>query len=82
MRLAVLGNKLKKSKNNNLKNFKIVLPPWSELYHWRSHAYNMHIPWSHFFDLESLQKFAPVIEMYQFFNGTYVFYFYICSNVI
>ncbi|GLV36279.1 O-fucosyltransferase 2 [Carabus blaptoides fortunei] len=68
MRLAVLGNLLKKSKNNKLKNFKIVLPPWSELYHWRSQTYNMHIPWSHFFDLGSLQKFAPVIEMYQFFN--------------
>lgn len=69
MRLAVFANSLKMSKNSKLNKFKLVLPPWSQLYHWRSDEDNSHIPWSHFFDLKSLQKFAPVIEMYQFFNG-------------
>lgn len=54
----------------NLKHIKLVLPPWSELFHWKSNEDNMHIPWSRFFDLKSLQGFAPVIEMYEFFNGS------------
>jgi hypothetical protein len=28
-----------------------------------------HIKWSLFFDVESMKRFAPVIELEQFFNG-------------
>merc|ERR550519_2398761 len=44
--------------------WKLVLPPWTHLYHWqtRSLGFQSKIPWSLFFDLPSLNKFAPVME--------------------
>ncbi|XP_076751412.1 PUB and ZnF_RBZ domain-containing protein tamozhennic isoform X4 [Xylocopa sonorina] len=52
------------------KEFKwqLVLPPWGNLYHWQSKhiGLQMQLPWSLFFDVPSLQKYVPVIEMYQF----------------
>ncbi|XP_046479920.1 GDP-fucose protein O-fucosyltransferase 2 isoform X1 [Neodiprion pinetum] len=46
----------------------LVLPPWGNLYHWRSTDIGpqKQIPWSTFFDLESLKKYVPVIEMHEF----------------
>ncbi|XP_076680037.1 O-fucosyltransferase 2 [Andrena cerasifolii] len=48
--------------------WKLVLPPWGNLYHWRSKhiGSQTQLPWSIFFDIASLQKYAPVIEMHQF----------------
>lgn len=69
MRYAIWAHKLQKSKNEQLNKFKLVLPPWSNLYHWKYSNTPEHIPWSLYFDLESLQKFAPVIEMHHFFQG-------------
>ncbi|XP_032671936.1 GDP-fucose protein O-fucosyltransferase 2 isoform X2 [Odontomachus brunneus] len=48
--------------------WQLVLPPWGNLYHWRSKHIGQQklIPWSDFFDITSLQKYIPVIEMYQF----------------
>ncbi|KAF5280131.1 hypothetical protein FQA39_LY18133 [Lamprigera yunnana] len=68
MRYAIFVHSLQKSSNKNLSKFKLVLPPWTNLYHWKEQQ-RLHIPWSHFFDLESLQKFAPVIEMHNFFDS-------------
>lgn len=68
MRFAVLAKKLKESPDPNLNNFELVLPPWSHLYHWHFSDIPEHIPWSYYFDLPSLQRFAPVIEMHQFFE--------------
>ncbi|XP_029043432.2 GDP-fucose protein O-fucosyltransferase 2 [Osmia bicornis bicornis] len=52
------------------KEFKwqLVLPPWGNLYHWRSKHIGIQtqLPWSLFFDIASLQRYIPVIEMYQF----------------
>ncbi|KOC68600.1 GDP-fucose protein O-fucosyltransferase 2 [Habropoda laboriosa] len=52
------------------KEFKwqLVLPPWGNLYHWRSKhiGSQAQLPWGLFFDIASLQKYVPVIEMYQF----------------
>lgn len=47
------------------------------LYHWRSKHIGRQefIPWGDFFDITSLQKYIPVIEMYQFMEG--IIYFYI-----
>ncbi|KXJ69771.1 hypothetical protein RP20_CCG025910 [Aedes albopictus] len=48
---------------------KLVLPPWSDLFHWRSSYLNqMHLPWGHFFDLESMRAYADVIETWEFFD--------------
>ncbi|KAB0804797.1 hypothetical protein PPYR_01767 [Photinus pyralis] len=70
MRFAIFVHKLKQT---NLSNFKLVLPPWIRLYHWNKQE-SVQIPWSHFFDLNSLKQFAPVIEMYDFFNEINVKY--------
>ena len=45
----------------------LVLPPWGNLYHWKSrHLDQIGIPWSLFFDLPSLRRFVPVIEFEEF----------------
>ncbi|KAJ8963976.1 hypothetical protein NQ314_005235 [Rhamnusium bicolor] len=67
MRFAILAHQMQKSDNPALK-FKMVLPPWSHLVHWSYSEYPEHIPWSLYFDLKSLQMFAPVIEMHEFFS--------------
>lgn len=72
MRYAIWLHKLQMNRNDlNLKNFKLVLPPWSHLYHWKYSEVPEHIPWALYFDIESLKKFAPVIEMHQFFSGSF-----------
>lgn len=45
------------------------------LYHWQSKNIGQQelIPWSNFFDIKSLQKYVPVIEMYQFMEGMIYF---------
>lgn len=73
IRYAVFAHKLQTLKHSNIHNFKLVLPPWSNLYHWKPKDDIEPIPWSVFFDLSSLQLFAPVIEMHQFFNGNFCY---------
>lgn len=71
MRFAIFARKLSKSSDPKLHNFQLVLPPWSNLHHWKHTEEPEHLPWSLFFDLGSLQKFSPVIEMHQFFTSMY-----------
>lgn len=48
----------------------MVLPPWGRLYHWQSpDIHQVRIPWSDFFDLESLNKNIPVMEYEEFIAG-------------
>ncbi|XP_063237692.1 GDP-fucose protein O-fucosyltransferase 2 isoform X3 [Bacillus rossius redtenbacheri] len=49
-------------------SWKLVLPPWTKLYHWQSAdvGKQSQLPWRLFFDVASLQKFAPVVEMDEF----------------
>lgn len=48
---------------------KLVLPPFSELYHWRSRNVDqMHLFWNQFFDLDSLKLYTDVIDMWEFFE--------------
>ncbi|XP_066257171.1 GDP-fucose protein O-fucosyltransferase 2 [Euwallacea similis] len=68
MRMAVLTNELKHSKDPHLNNFVLVLPPWSHLIHWGYSEEPEYASWSRFFDLNSLQKFAPVIELHEYFS--------------
>ncbi|XP_023725442.1 GDP-fucose protein O-fucosyltransferase 2 [Cryptotermes secundus] len=63
MRMAIFVKKLKKFEDCHL-----VLPPWGQLYHWQSTDVGRQdmLPWSLFFDIPSLRKFAPVMEMHEF----------------
>ncbi|XP_034950312.1 GDP-fucose protein O-fucosyltransferase 2 [Chelonus insularis] len=49
-------------------DWNLVLPPWNKLYHWKSKnvGEKTQLPWSLFFDINSLKKFIPVMEMYEF----------------
>ncbi|KAL7078809.1 hypothetical protein ACQ4LE_002025 [Meloidogyne hapla] len=44
--------------------FTLVLPPWQGIWHW--HNPKLSIPWKELFDLQSLNKFIPVIEFDEF----------------
>ncbi|XP_076175466.1 O-fucosyltransferase 2 isoform X2 [Ptiloglossa arizonensis] len=66
IRVAVFIKNLVKQDNEF--KWKLVLPPWGNLYHWQSKhiGSQTQLPWNTFFDIASLQKYVPVIEMYQF----------------
>ncbi|XP_019541456.3 GDP-fucose protein O-fucosyltransferase 2 [Aedes albopictus] len=67
IRMAVFLRTLRK--RPGYERSKLVLPPWSDLFHWRSSYLNqMHLPWGHFFDLESMRAYADVIETWEFFD--------------
>ncbi|KAK0079508.1 hypothetical protein PV325_001172 [Microctonus aethiopoides] len=68
IRVAVFINHL--VKNNKQYKWNLVLPPWGHLLHWRSRDIDKQsqLPWGTFFDIDSLKKFIPVIEMYDFFR--------------
>ena len=58
--------------NDDLRSWwTLVLPPWSRLYHWRSNVVQQQIPWSTFFDIESLSRHVPVMEFVDFLNGIF-----------
>ncbi|XP_043280500.1 GDP-fucose protein O-fucosyltransferase 2 isoform X2 [Venturia canescens] len=60
-------------KYNNLDTvhkWNLVLPPWERMYHWRSRELSdqKQLPWSTFFDISSLNRYIPILEMYEFFQ--------------
>ena len=44
----------------------LVLPPWRELYHWKSRMSQNAIPWRKFFDISNMNKYVPVMEFNAF----------------
>lgn len=64
MRMAIFAKKL----HEKHKNYYLVLPPWPHLYHWQSQDISEQdrLPWSLFFNIQSLSSFAPVFEMSEF----------------
>ncbi|XP_016998667.2 GDP-fucose protein O-fucosyltransferase 2 [Drosophila takahashii] len=66
IRLAVFVRRLQKLQRNRrrFRNVRLVLPPWPRLYHWHSQGLQQDdgLPWSHFFDLDSLRRYAPVLD--------------------
>ncbi|XP_071570352.1 GDP-fucose protein O-fucosyltransferase 2 isoform X3 [Temnothorax nylanderi] len=54
----------------------VVLPPWGNLYHWQSRNIGSQerLSWGTFFDIASLQRYIPVVEMYTFMEE------YSCGN--
>ena len=51
-------------------NWVLVVPPWRKLDHWRSPIEQNALPWRTFFDLESLNRYVPVIEFEDFVKET------------
>ena len=44
----------------------LVLPPWRELYHWKSRTSQKAIPWKKFFDIGNMNRYVSVIEFTTF----------------
>lgn len=66
IRMAVFFKSLKESTHRKVR---LVLPPFSELFHWRSREINQkHIFWNTFFDLASLKLYTDVIDMWEFWD--------------
>uniref|UniRef100_A0A182XXR1 GDP-fucose protein O-fucosyltransferase 2 n=1 Tax=Anopheles stephensi TaxID=30069 RepID=A0A182XXR1_ANOST len=66
IRLAVFVEYLRRQRG--YRRARLVLPPWSNLVHWRSHNIDQtHLFWHHFFDLRSMKRYTNVIDMDEFF---------------
>ncbi|CAI9727350.1 Hypothetical predicted protein [Octopus vulgaris] len=68
MRVANLAKSL-----NAIEPWVLVLPPWGNLYHWQSEnleGRQIRIPWSLFFDVESLSYHVPTMEFDDFLKVT------------
>ncbi|XP_013103036.1 GDP-fucose protein O-fucosyltransferase 2 [Stomoxys calcitrans] len=67
IRLAVFMRQFQQKSGFN--NVRLILPPWRRLYHWKSvHIEQDHLPWKKFFDVESLRRFAPVLDYPEFLD--------------
>lgn len=68
MRFAIMIAEARK--RSKKLDWRLVLPPWFRLYHWRSESRhsNQPIPWSRFFDLESLNSYVPVSDLQELFT--------------
>ncbi|KAJ0169771.1 hypothetical protein K1T71_014377 [Dendrolimus kikuchii] len=68
MRFAIMLTEA--HKRGKIKDWSLVLPPWYNLYHWKSSSHKSKpAPWGHFFDINSLKSYAPVVEMYELFSN-------------
>uniref|UniRef100_A0A2M4BLB2 GDP-fucose protein O-fucosyltransferase 2 n=1 Tax=Anopheles marajoara TaxID=58244 RepID=A0A2M4BLB2_9DIPT len=68
IRMAVLVKYLRTQPG--YRRTRLVLPPWSNLVHWRSHTIDQsQLMWSQFFDLPSLKLFTDVLDMDEFFEA-------------
>lgn len=67
LRLAIMVKKFSEKERKHGRQWKLVLPPWGPLYHWRStqKISQRALPWNLFFDIDSLRSFAPVIELHE-----------------
>jgi len=70
MRIAVFVKKL--NVNFPDRYWVLVLPPWGHLYHWQSEqlGHQVKIPWSTFFNIQSLGLYVPVIEFEEWLSVT------------
>lgn len=67
MRLAVFTRSLAR---RSADDWHLVLPPWFKLYHWDQQNSEVPLPWSTFFDVPSMKRFSPVIELNQVLQET------------
>ena len=66
MRFAIM---LSEAQKRGKDNWELVLPPWYNLFHWKTDR-RVSKPWGQFFDVDSLKSFAPVAEMHEVFSKT------------
>ncbi|XP_043661389.1 GDP-fucose protein O-fucosyltransferase 2 [Drosophila teissieri] len=72
IRMAVFVRRLQRRKR--FRQVRLVLPPWPRLYHWHSQGLQQAgLPWSHFFDLTSLRRYAPVLDYEEFLAEQRIF---------
>ncbi|XP_017116130.1 GDP-fucose protein O-fucosyltransferase 2 [Drosophila elegans] len=65
IRMAVFVRRLQRRRR--FRQVRLVLPPWPRLVHWHSQGLQQAgLPWSHFFDLASLGRYAPVLDYAEF----------------
>ena len=67
--LSLSNYKVKSLNDEEGQAWVLVLPPWGRIYHWKSPIPQNIIPWSRFFDVDSLRAHAPVIEMEDWRKG-------------
>ncbi|KAJ8704042.1 hypothetical protein PYW07_013336 [Mythimna separata] len=66
MRFAIMLAEAQKRRKDN---WELVLPPWYNLFHWKTDR-RVPKPWGQFFDIESLKSFAPVVELHEILSKT------------
>ncbi|EDW43827.1 GDP-fucose protein O-fucosyltransferase 2 [Drosophila sechellia] len=72
IRMAVFVRRLQRRRR--FRQVRLVLPPWPRLYHWHSQGLQQTgLPWSHFFDLASLRRYAPVLDYEEFLTEQRLF---------
>lgn len=65
LRMATFVYSLRSTKR--YKNTKLVLPPFWNMYHWRSKNLEQErVPWSKFFDLDAMREFTEVLDFPEF----------------
>ena len=71
MRMAVMVKKLNDKSLNY--NYILVLPAWGPLYHWQTQSLGdtqVRIPWKSFFDVSSISRYVPSIDLEDYLKST------------
>ena len=69
--MYVRAANLIKSVRDDGKDWVLVVPPWRRMYHWQTYdVQQTAVPWSSFFDLDSMNLYVPVIEFHDFARYT------------
>ena len=55
-------------------SYTLVLPPWGPLYHWqtRSLGDQSKIPWKDFFDIESISRYVPCMDLEDYLKSKFI----------
>ena len=66
MRVGIMVKKL--NDQSTKYSYTLVLPPWGPLYHWQTRELGIQsrIPWKDFFDVDSISRYVPVIDLEDF----------------
>ncbi|KAF2365376.1 GDP-fucose protein O-fucosyltransferase [Trinorchestia longiramus] len=68
IRFATLIHILNERRKKFNEEWILVLPPWHNIYHWFNSRADPPTAWSQFFDLKSLNRYIPVVELEQYIN--------------
>lgn len=67
MRFAIML--VEAQKRGQMNGWVLVLPPWYNIFHWKTSSHKSKpLPWGHFFDVETMKSYAPVVEMFELFQ--------------